>query len=368
MAKAPPSFDFYYNDWIGGTKHLSHVARSCYLDLLMFQFQNGAIPERKLAMMQLCGITDQGQWDSIWDEIKDKFEPIDDARRGNVKMDETREKAIRRWEANRVNGRRPKRKPDGSQTEATAKPSLRSGLSQTEATAKPSLRSGLSQTEATGKEEEGSRKKEERRFQEEDLKTTHTHRTELNDSRRAVSNQTRFSDEPVERETAFKAPGSPPPAISHRTSTPVSTESAPNALAGIVGVRGKPKPTFFTNPDRPCLAELMVGSQLQTVNIPKSHATERCAKAVQQWIDYCDGMGKLPQIMSLEQQLVDCANKNRSEDAFVEAIKRTIRDNCDPQMFRPKIWSQELKFGLAKVIEDEPQYLTPAQLRAGGAI
>ena len=117
MAKAPPSFDFFYNDWMGGTYHLSHVARACYLDLIIYQFQNGQIPDRKLAMMNVCRVADQGQWDAIWLEIADKFEPLDDTRRGNQKIDEVRQKSIKRWRANKENGSkggRPRKNPSVS--------------------------------------------------------------------------------------------------------------------------------------------------------------------------------------------------------------------------------------------------------------
>lgn len=98
MAKAPPSFDFYYNDWLGGTYHMSHVARSCYLDLLIYQWQNGSIPDRKLELMDICRISDQGTWDNIWCVIARKFEPISGNLRGNLRMHADRERAISIWE------------------------------------------------------------------------------------------------------------------------------------------------------------------------------------------------------------------------------------------------------------------------------
>lgn len=177
MAKAPPSFDFYYNDWIGGTYHLSHVAASCYLRLLIYQFQNGSIPDRKLTLMTVCAIPNQVEWDSIWEEIKDKFEPLDDARRGNPKMDEVRRRTIHRWETNVRNGSRggrPARNPSVNPSVLTSermratdvdvsKPSNPSKvLEMAEKKPKqnpsvnPSVRFGLTQTKPNGKREGGS--------------------------------------------------------------------------------------------------------------------------------------------------------------------------------------------------------------------
>lgn len=100
MPKAPSQFPFWYNDWSEGTKHLDHVERACYLDLLIFQFQNGQIPDEQLVRMTLCRIGDVGQWERIWRHIADKFEPYDEGERTvlrNPKMAEIRDEAIAWW-------------------------------------------------------------------------------------------------------------------------------------------------------------------------------------------------------------------------------------------------------------------------------
>lgn len=76
MAKAPPSFDFYYNDWLGGTAAFSNVEYACYHRLLIYQWQNGHIPVKKVQRMNLCQIIDVGQWDGIWETISEKFESV----------------------------------------------------------------------------------------------------------------------------------------------------------------------------------------------------------------------------------------------------------------------------------------------------
>lgn len=121
MAKAPPCFDFYYNDWIGGTRHLSLEEKACYLELLIYQWQNGHIPREPLQRMELCGITDVGSWERIWRHLEDKFECLGTHENtpllGNARMDADRDKCIRRWKSNVENGKkggRPKSKPNGS--------------------------------------------------------------------------------------------------------------------------------------------------------------------------------------------------------------------------------------------------------------
>ena len=78
MAKSPPSFDFYFNDWIGGTRRMNHVQRACYLELLIDQWQNGSIPDSHEERMRVCGITSADEWRGIWERIGEKFEYHDD--------------------------------------------------------------------------------------------------------------------------------------------------------------------------------------------------------------------------------------------------------------------------------------------------
>lgn len=144
MAKAPPSIDFYFNDWIGGTHHLSNVEYACYHKLLIYQWQNGHIPLKTIHRMNLCGIVDTGQWEGIWSSISEKFSPV----RGEeiiewtgdpeqvvfvqMRMHEDRNSAIPKWrvrkQVNQENGRRggrpkkPKQNPFGFENETETKP------------------------------------------------------------------------------------------------------------------------------------------------------------------------------------------------------------------------------------------------------
>ena len=132
MAKAPPSFDFYFNDWIGGVQDLSPEDERHYLRLLIYQWQNGHIPKSKIAQMNVCGVTDVGNWDAIFARIRHKFTPIDDPNDDSgtvfvqLRMKKDREKAVLKWLKNReisekrrvagASGGRPK-----SKTKAIAK-------------------------------------------------------------------------------------------------------------------------------------------------------------------------------------------------------------------------------------------------------
>ncbi len=111
MSKAPPSFDFFYNDWIGGVQDLAPAIERHYLRLLIYQWQNGQIPESKVQQMNICGITDVGDWDNVWRQLMHKFQPFDviDAN-GDAKcvfasprMKEDRENRIEKWKKNKEN-------------------------------------------------------------------------------------------------------------------------------------------------------------------------------------------------------------------------------------------------------------------------
>jgi uncharacterized protein YdaU (DUF1376 family) len=101
MAKAPPSFDFYYNDFLGGVTHLTSEEIGCYLLLLIYQWQNGYIPNDPLVRKHICGIADMGSWERIWRHVADKFEPVDlpdeQTVLVNMRMHEDREFSVENW-------------------------------------------------------------------------------------------------------------------------------------------------------------------------------------------------------------------------------------------------------------------------------
>lgn len=141
----PPSYDFYHSDFTAGTYMMSLAEVGCYIRLLNHQFVEGQIPNNPAVMSRLC-VCDQVDFDRAWAVVKQKFQKTEDGTGYvNAKMVEIRQKTLKRWTANRENGKlggRPK-KPSGSKW-----------VSPTE-----------TQTEPNGKEEVGSRK---RKMEEED--------------------------------------------------------------------------------------------------------------------------------------------------------------------------------------------------------
>lgn len=134
MAKAPPSFDFFMNDWLGGVQHLSPADERHYLRLLIWQWNNGYLPDLK-ARMAVCGIHDVVKWERVWLAISDKFQPVDATEicdysgepttvLVNPKLHEMRQQAVpayqKRVQRNRQNGgkggrpRKPGKNPVGS--------------------------------------------------------------------------------------------------------------------------------------------------------------------------------------------------------------------------------------------------------------
>jgi hypothetical protein len=53
--KNPHSFDFYVDDFLGGTVHLSPQAVGAYIRLLCFQFNQGSIPDEPAVLG--CGLS-----------------------------------------------------------------------------------------------------------------------------------------------------------------------------------------------------------------------------------------------------------------------------------------------------------------------
>ena len=150
MAKAPPSFDFYLNDWHGGTKHLPMFDRACYFELLLYQWQNGHIPEDPQVRQHLCGCSDD-IWRAVWNRIKDKFSPkeLPDGKTVlvNPRMDIDRDEAIASW--------KPKKDVSEARRRAGRKGGIQSGRSRRgDLTPLNKGRNGGSKTEAKTKQNE----------------------------------------------------------------------------------------------------------------------------------------------------------------------------------------------------------------------
>lgn len=136
MKKAPPSFDFFFNDWLGGTSHMSAIEERAYLRLIIYQWQNGHIPttDRQRMRVAMCS---ESEWIDAWETLRDKFIEIDAKKiincetsgtvLVNQKCHQKREEAIPTYHErvtravnNGKKGGRPKGKPQSA--DGTRKP------------------------------------------------------------------------------------------------------------------------------------------------------------------------------------------------------------------------------------------------------
>jgi len=168
MSKAPPSLDFYPNDWHGGTKHLPLVDRACYFELLLYQWSNGHIPEDPAVRMHLCGLSED-LWRAVWARIKDKFEPkvLEDGNTVlvNVRMDVDRDEAIASW--------KPRKQVSDARRRAGKKGGIASGRSRRSSQtplnkgSNPRSKSEAKTKQNEAKQEGGNRKGEDGRKKQE---------------------------------------------------------------------------------------------------------------------------------------------------------------------------------------------------------
>lgn len=76
MAKKDPAFLMYSNDWLEGTADLSPSEKGVYIDLLCYQHQKGNLPNDLIKLSRLSRLA-LDDFKLIWENIKDKFEQID---------------------------------------------------------------------------------------------------------------------------------------------------------------------------------------------------------------------------------------------------------------------------------------------------
>ena len=107
MAKAPPSTDFFWNDFISGTAHMTPGEVGCYLRLLAYQWSNGAIPRCPKRLSRIC-ICSREEFDSHWPAIAEKFVTADESGDSlvNERMAEDRAMAIDKWSYNKDKNRK----------------------------------------------------------------------------------------------------------------------------------------------------------------------------------------------------------------------------------------------------------------------
>ena len=103
--KVPPSFDFFPDDFIGGTYHLSPTVVGIYLRLLCWQWSHGEIPKDESNCSRVCGCS-LDEWRDAWRDLESKFPKSLDGTRRNDRLNNEREHKTRIRETNAKNGSR----------------------------------------------------------------------------------------------------------------------------------------------------------------------------------------------------------------------------------------------------------------------
>lgn len=403
MAKAPPSFDFYYTNWLEGTDILSDRAYRCYLRLLIYQWTNGHIPETGAQRRRLCSIGSEEDWQVVWNEIGPKFTPIaagdicdfvgstpETQVLVNARMHELRETKLPGYlhqkEVNRANGRKGGRPKKASENRNANRIGFDSE-SETKAKRNRNGEKGEGIRENVFGNSSNTLGTPNRMDTQYGLENSKGTASDVGDSN--TEHEKEVDSEPDRFGTGnfdiLGIDGSSNPKIDDKAAhasrnerkapdqCPISTEPIQPAPESILRVQKKtPEIVPASKPgklDGP--AKVLFNDRVQTVILPKGLDTRRVERAVQRWVDYCLSMGKLPQVMALENQLQEVARANPKEDDFVHAINRTIANNCDPHNFKPRLWAREWVGTAARPQpEREPDkiYNTLEQCRAAGAI
>lgn len=91
-----PAFLFYPGDWLGGTIHMTHLEKGCYIDLLMLQFNTGKFTEPHAKHML------NGSFSIVWETVSKKFK-TDGVYFWNERLEEEKEKRSKFTESRRNN-------------------------------------------------------------------------------------------------------------------------------------------------------------------------------------------------------------------------------------------------------------------------
>ncbi len=132
MPSPLPYLPLWHNDYLSSSTvaEMTIVSEAIYLKLLMFQWEDGSVPDNREKLMRRVKVT-VDQWQEF-DEYLDQCFPLnDDGKRRNPRLQMEREKALAKVELNRANGAlggRPRTKPEtkpstdtpsGSKSQAT---------------------------------------------------------------------------------------------------------------------------------------------------------------------------------------------------------------------------------------------------------
>jgi len=402
MSKSPPSFAFYYNDFAGGTSHLTPEAVGCYVRLMIYQFQNGSIP-RDPAMLSRISICSLEQWNRIWPEIQDKFEAADGSgdRMVNPRMASEREINIQNWEAAKHKRIRLTRQEiseirSDAGRKGAEKRWQNDGKTEWQNSLKPqeNMANDGKTMAKNGKWEEGkgkgnredsfTRASEASSLGEPVAPPDPLHRPDgaseaSSSGAPPIETPRRAQDEPrssvpsggfcVHREwdprpwrklggginwpqewldsLEDETPETPETPANEPKPTPVTPKpsSTKNAAGANLGAS--------TSIDKIAEHSVTWNGRQQTIRLPITVDGPDSVAAVQEWITHCETMGKSPPITSLEPQLAEVARYNPTPEKFCDRIRACVRDNCDPHNFRPRLWYQQ--FSAQKTAEPEEE-------------
>lgn len=111
MSGKAPAFQFYANDFLGGTLEMSTGEAGAYIRLLCFQWINGSLPNDQEKCARIAGSSIH-EIRAIWN----KFEVGEDGRIRNPRLEDTRQKSEEYRASRRENGAKGGRpqKPQGN--------------------------------------------------------------------------------------------------------------------------------------------------------------------------------------------------------------------------------------------------------------
>ena len=97
MVNKPPAFQFYAGDFDQGTAEMTAEQTGCYIRWLCHQWVAGSIPLDPLQLAGLTRITSE-IFARVWPAVGPKFQPAEDGRLRNARLESEREKQ-REWRA-----------------------------------------------------------------------------------------------------------------------------------------------------------------------------------------------------------------------------------------------------------------------------
>jgi uncharacterized protein YdaU (DUF1376 family) len=104
MAKSTPAFQFYPDDFLGGTAHFTASEVGGYIRLLCHQWKHGAVPADNTDRIATIMGMSRASAKSAWQVLSEKFIKGDDGQWRNPKMEKVRAGKMRFIQAQTENG------------------------------------------------------------------------------------------------------------------------------------------------------------------------------------------------------------------------------------------------------------------------